>query len=82
MIDVVVAKIYVYFILRINYIYNLMIGVRIKPNQEISEFNSDTDREYINMDKDGYALAVPDRWEHKKCKLSFVVENYASDFNI
>ena len=59
-----------------------MIGIRIKPNQEISEFDPDTDREYINMDKDGYVLAVPERWEHKMFKLSFVVENYASDFNI
>ena len=59
-----------------------MIGIRTKPNQEVSEFDPDTDREYINMDKDGYALAVPERWEHKKSKLSLVVENYASDFNI
>ena len=59
-----------------------MIGIRIKPNQEISEFNTETDKEYMEMDKDGYVLAVPDRWEHRKFKLSFVVENYATDFNI
>jgi hypothetical protein len=59
-----------------------MIGIRIKPNQEISEFDPDTDREYINMDKDGYSLIVPERWEHKTFKLSFMVENYASDFNM
>ena len=59
-----------------------MIGVRIKPNQEVSEFDPDTDREYLNMDTDGYALMVPERWEHKKFKLSFIVENYASTFNI
>ena len=59
-----------------------MIGIRIKPNHEISEFNTETDKEYMEMDKDGYALAVPERWEHKKFKLSFVVENYGSDFNI
>ena len=40
----------------INYIYNLMIGIRITPNQEVCEFDPDTDREYINMDKDGYFL--------------------------
>jgi hypothetical protein len=32
-----------------------MIGIRIKPSQEVSDFNPDTDREYINMDKDGYS---------------------------
>ena len=51
--------------LRINYIYNNMIGVRIKPNQEVSEFNPETDREYMDMDTDGYSLIVPERWEHK-----------------
>jgi hypothetical protein len=59
-----------------------MIGIRIKPNQAISEFNTETDKEYMEMDKDGYVLAVPERWEHKIFKLSFVVENYASNFNI
>ena len=59
-----------------------MIGVRIKPNQEVSEFNPDTDEEYINMDTDGYVLIVPERWEHKQYKLAFIVENYASNFNI
>ena len=59
-----------------------MIGIRIKPNQEISEFNTETDKEYMEMDKDGYVLAAPERWEHKQFKLSFVVENYGSNFNI
>jgi hypothetical protein len=34
------------------------------------------------MDTDGYVLTVPERWGHKKFKLSFVVENYASNLNI
>ena len=59
-----------------------MIGVRIKPNQEVSEFNPETDREYMDMDTDGYSLIVPEVWGHKKVKLTFIVENYASKFNI
>ena len=59
-----------------------MIGVRIKPNQEVSEFNPETDKEYMDMDTDGYALLVPQHWGHKKFKLAFMVENYASNFNI
>ena len=59
-----------------------MIGIRIKPNQEVSEFNPETDREYMDMDTDGYVLIVPERWKHKQFKLAFIVENYASNFNI
>jgi hypothetical protein len=42
-----------------------MIGIRITPNQEVSELNLDTDKEFIHTDKDGYSLMVPERWEHK-----------------
>ena len=49
----------------IDYIYSLMIGISIKPNQEVSVFNPDTDRECFSVDTDGYALIVPERWEHK-----------------
>ena len=58
-----------------------MIGVRIKPNQEVSEFNPETDREYMDMDTDGYSLVVPEGWEHKKLRLGFMVEYYAINFN-
>ena len=59
-----------------------MIGIRIKPNQEVSEFNPETDREYMDMDTDGYALLVPEHREHnEKFKLSFMIQNYSSNFN-
>ena len=50
-----------------------MIGIRIKPNREVSEFNPETDREYMDMDTDGYTLLVLEQWVH---------ENYASNFNV
>ena len=59
-----------------------MLGITIKPNQEVSEFNPETDREYMDMGKDGYSLLAPERWEHKKFKLAFMIQNYASNFNI
>ena len=59
-----------------------MIGLRIKPNQEVSELNPGTDREYMDMDTDGYSLLVPERWEHnKRFNLSFMIQNYASNVN-
>ena len=57
-----------------------MIGIIIKPTQEVSEFNPETDREYMDMDKDGYSLLVPERWEHKKYNLSCMLQIYASNF--
>ena len=59
-----------------------MIGIRIKPNQEVSEFNPETDREYMDMDTDGYALLVPEHWKYKTFRLSFMIQNYSSNFNI
>ena len=52
-----------------------MIGIRIKPNQEVSEFNPETDREYMDMDTDGYALLVPEHWKYKTFRLSFMLQN-------
>jgi len=68
--------------LRRYYGYYIMIGIRIKPNQEVSELSPETDREYMDMDTDGYSLLVPERWEHKIFKLSFMLQNYASNFII
>ena len=34
------------------------------------------------MDTAGFSLLAPERWEHKKFKLAFMIQNYASNFNI
>ena len=55
-----------------------MLSVKISPNQEIEEINSENNKEFIEMDKDGYSLLVPEVWAYNKYKISFFVENYAS----
>ena len=67
--------------LGIQYIYYIVIRIKIRPNQEVDEFDPDADREYIDMDTDGYSLIAPERWEPKKCRLRFMLQNYASTFN-
>ena len=57
-----------------------MIGIRIKPNQEVSEFNPETDRESMDMDTDSYSLFVPEHWVHKTFLLSFMVEKLCFQF--
>ena len=59
-----------------------MLGVKISPNQEIEEINSGNNKEFIEMDKDGYSLLVPEKWAYKKYKISFFVENYATEYNL
>ena len=59
-----------------------MIGVKISPSQEIEEINAETNKEFIEMDKDGYSLLVPENWAFKKYRISFFVENYASQYNL
>jgi hypothetical protein len=59
-----------------------MLGVKISPNQEIEEINSENNKQFNEMDKDGYSLLVPEIWEYKKYRISFFVENYATEYNV
>ena len=66
------------------HIYNILYDDRNQNYNPLrgSEFKPETDGEYMDMGTDGYSLLVPGHWVHKTFRLSFMVENYASNFNI
>ena len=43
-----------------------MIGVQIKPNQEVKEIDTEPGTEFAKLDNDGYSLVKPEVWEHLK----------------
>ena len=59
-----------------------MIGLTIEPNQQVSDFNPYTVRDYMDMETHGCSLVAPERWGHKKLNLVLMTQKLVNTLTI